>query len=65
MNELVKNEQKVTIVPKDFNFTNKGVVTEVSPKGFRMKMKYPTTGINLKYYWEYVEVKRILIREKL
>ena len=53
MNELVKNEQKVTIVPKDFNFTNKGVVTEVSPKGFRMKMKYPTTGINLKHYCDF------------
>lgn len=53
MNELVKIDQKVTIVPKDFNFTNKGCVTEVSPKGFRMKMKYPTTGIKLKRYCDF------------
>ena len=45
MNELVKINQSVTIVPKDFNFANIGNVTEVSEKGFRMKMKYPTKGI--------------------
>lgn len=53
MNELVKLEQNVTIVPKDFNFTNKGVVTEVSSKGFRMKMKYPTTGLHLRHICEF------------
>lgn len=42
MNELVKIDQDVTIVPNDFNFTNMGAVTEVTPKGFKMKMKYPT-----------------------
>lgn len=46
MKELVKIDQNVTIVPREFNFTNKGLVTEVSEKGFRMKMKFPTTGIN-------------------
>lgn len=53
MNELVKENQSVTIVPNDFNFTNKGSVTEVSPKGFRMKMKYPTTGIKLRTYCDF------------
>ena len=53
MNELVKKDQSVTIVPKDFNFTNKGAVTEVSDKGFRMKMKYPTTGIKERYICEF------------
>ena len=53
MNELVKIDQSVTIVPRDFNYTNKGMVTEVSPKGFRMKMKYPTTGISAKVYCEF------------
>ncbi|MBR1680669.1 hypothetical protein IJ707_02650, partial [bacterium] len=38
---------------RDFNYTNKGMVTEVSPKGFRMKMKYPTTGISAKVYCEF------------
>lgn len=53
MNELVKIDQSVTIVPKDFNFTNKGCVTEVSDKGFRMKMKYPTKGLHLKHICEF------------
>ena len=53
MNELVKIDQNVTIVPKDFNFANIGSVTEVSEKGFRMKMKYPTTGIKLKHICEF------------
>ena len=53
MNELVKIDQNVTIVPRNFNYTNKGMVTEVSPKGFRMKMKYPTTGLKEKVYCEF------------
>lgn len=53
MNELVKIDQNVTIVPKDFNFTNKGAVTEVSEKGFRMKMKYPSTGIKKNYICDF------------
>lgn len=53
MNELVKIDQNVTIVPKDFNCTNKGCVTYVSDKGFKMKMKYPTRGIKLKHICEF------------
>ena len=53
MNTLVKLEQNVTIIPKDFNYTNKGCVTEVSEKGFRMKMKYPTTGIKLQHICDF------------
>ena len=53
MRELVKIDQNVTIVPNDFNFTNKGLVTEVSEKGFRMKMKYPTNGINVNHVCDF------------
>lgn len=53
MNELVKIDQDVTIVPRDFNFTNMGSVTEVTPQGFRMKMKYPTSGIKQNYICEF------------
>lgn len=53
MNELVKIDQNVTIVPSDFNFANKGSVTSVSEKGFRMKMKYPTTGLKVDYICEF------------
>ena len=53
MRTLVQLEQNVTIVPKDFNFTNKGLVTEVSEKGFRMKMKFPTTGIKQQHICDF------------
>ena len=53
MNELVKIDQDVTIVPNDFNFTNMGAVTEVTPKGFKMKMKYPTNGIKINHICEF------------
>ena len=45
MRELVKNEQLVTIVPQDFNNTNKGTVTEVSLDGFKMKLLYKPDGL--------------------
>ena len=35
MRELIKNEQLVTIVPQDFKNTNKGMVLDVTPEGFR------------------------------
>ncbi|MBQ3310611.1 PilZ domain-containing protein [bacterium] len=53
MNELVKIDQKVTIIPKDIDCTNKGFVTEVSSKGFKMKMRYPTKGIKLQYIYDF------------
>ena len=53
MNELVKIDQKVTVIPRDINCANKGYVTEVSSKGFKMKMRYPTTGINVDYIYDF------------
>ena len=45
MRELVKNEQVVTIVPQDFNKTNKGSVIDVSMDGFKMKLLYKPDGL--------------------
>ncbi len=45
MRELIKLDQEVLIVPKDFKLTNKGKVVEVEENGFRMKVNYPTEGI--------------------
>jgi len=45
MRELVKNDQLVTIVPQDFNNTNRGTVTDVSMKGFKMKLQYKPEGL--------------------
>jgi len=45
MRELVKNEQTVTIVPQDFNKTNRGTVLNVSQEGFKMKLQYKPDGL--------------------
>lgn len=45
MRELIKLDQEVLIVPKDFKLTNKGKVVDVGENGFRMKVNYPTEGI--------------------
>ena len=45
MRELVKNEQSVTVVPQDFNKTNRGTVIDVSMEGFKMKLQYKPDGL--------------------
>ncbi len=45
MRELIKQEQLVTIVPKDFKNSNKGKVLEVSQEGFSMELKYKPEGL--------------------
>ncbi len=45
MRELIKKEQLVTIVPQDFNNTNRGVVSDVSMDGFKMKLQYKPDGL--------------------
>lgn len=53
MRELVKVGQDVLIVPKDFKLSNRGKVTEVGENGFKMKVSYPTNGINLNHICEF------------
>ena len=45
MRELIKQEQIVTIVPKDFKNSNTGKVLEVSQEGFSMQLKYKPDGL--------------------
>ena len=45
MRELIKKDQLVTIIPHDFNDTNKGKVTDVSMDGFSMQLKYVPRGL--------------------
>ena len=45
MRELVKTDQIVTIVPQNFQKTNKGKVIDVSDEGFRMKLMYKPDGL--------------------
>lgn len=53
MRELVKVDQDVLIVPKDFKLTNKGKVISVDEKGFQMKVNYPTRGIKINHICEF------------
>jgi len=47
MNELVKKEQIISIVPQDFRNANKGRITEVNDDGFLIEVKHSPNGILL------------------
>ena len=53
MRELVKIDQEVLIVPKDFKLTNIGKVIYVDEDGFKMKVNYPTKGIFIDHICEF------------
>lgn len=53
MRELIKPEQKVTIVPSTFEKTNKGLVLDVSSEEFRMKLKYNPDGFMKNHVCEF------------
>ncbi|MBR1908692.1 PilZ domain-containing protein [bacterium] len=53
MRELIKLDQEVLIVPKDFKLTNIGKVVDVGENGFKMKVNYPTQGININHICEF------------
>ena len=47
MNELVKRDQIISIVPQDFRNANKGKITEVNEDGFSIEVKHSPKGILL------------------
>ena len=53
MRELVKIDQDVIIVPKDFKLTNIGKVVDVTENDFKMKVNYPTEGIEINHICEF------------
>jgi len=53
MRELIEQNQRVTIIPADFKFANKGTVTEVQPDGFTLLLDYPADGILKDTYCEF------------
>ena len=53
MRELVKIDQDVIIVPKDFQLTNIGKVVDVTENDFKMKVNYPTEGIEINHICEF------------
>ncbi len=45
MRELLKQDQKVTVVPQDFKNSNKGDVISVDQEGFKLKLKFKPDGL--------------------
>lgn len=58
MRELVEKGQNVIMIPADFKFANKGVITDVTPEGFTLELQYEPDGILRSNYCEfYLETK--------
>ncbi len=53
MRELIEKGQRITMVPANFKFANKGVVTDVSPEGFTLALDYDSEGILKNNYCEF------------
>ena len=53
MRELIEKDQRITMVPADFKFANKGTVTEVFPDGFTLQLDYDSDGILKNNYCEF------------
>ena len=53
MRELIEKEQRVTLVPADFKFANKGTIQDVKPDGFTLDLDYPADGILQNTYCEF------------
>ena len=52
MRELISKDQRITMVPHDFKFANKGVITEVAPDYFMLELDYAPEGILKSNYCE-------------
>ena len=53
MRELLEKGQRVIMVPADFKFANKGVITDVNPQGFSLELEYKPDGILKSNYCEF------------
>ncbi len=53
MRELLEKGQRVIMVPADFKFANKGVITDVNPQGFSLELDYKPEGILKSNYCEF------------
>lgn len=53
MRELIKKQQRITMVPATFKYANKGVVSDVTPDGFTLELDYAPEGILKNCYCEF------------
>lgn len=53
MRELISKDQRIIMVPHDFKFANKGIVTEVAPDYFIVELDYVPDGVLKNNYCEF------------
>ncbi len=53
MRELISKNQRIIMVPHDFKFANKGVITDVAPDYFILELDYAPEGILKSNYCEF------------
>lgn len=53
MRELVVENQEILMIPQDFKFANKGIVTEVRAGDFTLELSYEPDGILKNTYCEF------------
>lgn len=53
MRELISKDQRIIMVPHDFKFANKGIVTEVAPDYFIVELDYEPDGVLKNNYCEF------------
>ena len=53
MRELIEKDREITVIPADFKFANKGIITDVQPKFFTVKLKNEAKGFLKHNYCEF------------
>lgn len=53
MRELIEKDREIIVVPNDFKNSNKGIITNVTPLDFTVKLKYPAEGFLKHNYCEF------------
>ncbi len=53
MRELISKDQRIIMVPADFKFANKGIITDVAPDYFMLELDYEPEGILKSNYCEF------------
>lgn len=53
MRELIEKDKEIIVVPSDFKCANKGIITDVKPTEFTVKLKYAAKGFLKNNYCEF------------
>jgi hypothetical protein len=53
MRELIEKDREITVIPADYKCANKGIITDVNPKFFTVKLKNDAKGFLKHNYCEF------------